>query len=147
MSMKRPVIFLSILLFIFICSFFRFFVVVSGSMIPAIPLKSVVVVQTKGYKVDTGDIITYKTEDGEIITHRLIDIEGDGYITKGDRNDTPDLQKVSPANVIGKVVLCIPAIGILILHKELIFLGIVLIVILVMLKSVNKRGGKHETKT
>ena len=53
------------------------------------------------YKVD--DIITYKNNDGLIITHRVVSVDGDNVITKGDVNNDND-DPISKNNVIGKVI-------------------------------------------
>jgi signal peptidase len=47
--------------------------------------------------------------------HRVIEIQETAgakrFITKGDANDSPDVEPVIPQNVVGKVVVTIPKIG------------------------------------
>jgi len=57
-----------------------------------------------------GDVIIYNKFTGFTIVHRIIDIEGDTIITKGDNNriqDTP----VHKSQVVGKAVVSIPLLG------------------------------------
>lgn len=83
-------------------------IVVSGSMSPTIEVDDMVII----HREDTyscGDIITYK--DGmSLVTHRIQEITDDGYIPKGDANNTTD-ETVLPDSVVGRVVLEIPKIG------------------------------------
>lgn len=87
---------------------YAYFSVLTGSMEPTIKVGDEVIVKvTKDIKEQ--DIITYE-EDGGFITHRLIRVEGDKLITKGDYNkseDTPITKDV----VIGKVIFTIPFFG------------------------------------
>ena len=94
----------------------KFKVVQSGSMSPAIKMGSIVMIRPeKSYKI--GDIITFgkETKFQAPITHRIHDITVIGgkpyYITKGDANNAPDINKVGQKEVIGKVLLDIPYLG------------------------------------
>ena len=49
------------------------YVVVSGSMEPALPVGSVCIVDCQQRSPDEGDIISYKAGEG-IVTHRVIDV-------------------------------------------------------------------------
>lgn len=88
------------------------FIVKSGSMEPTIKKQSLVIVAPKSiYKVD--DIITYR-KSNTTITHRLVEKIGeDTFKTKGDHNDTADLDFVKEGSVVGKVILVLPFFGIL----------------------------------
>lgn len=98
------------------------YVVLTGSMIPEIQVKDVVLTK----KVDSselkeGDIITFLSSDerfeGLTVTHRIIDIipnEVTGNLqfkTRGDNNNSPDVALVEDYNIIGKVILKVPKIG------------------------------------
>jgi len=92
----------------------RYEPVYTGSMEPAIPVGSVVVI--KPANPDTlkvGDIICFKTEAEypKTVTHRIIGITSQGFITKGDANEDPDTWIVKKEDVIGKVVAVIPYMG------------------------------------
>lgn len=100
---------------------FNAYVVLTGSMLPEIQVKDVVV--TKKVDADTlktGDIITFASSDsrftGTIITHRILkkNQDSDGNITfqtKGDNNNVADSALVQPNNIYGKVILKIPKLG------------------------------------
>ena len=92
------------------------YVVISGSMEPAIPVGSMVYsAQTDPATLETGDIIVfYSTEAGSTpVTHRVVENHvADGeIITKGDANEQNDMSPVVYANVLGKLVLHVPMLG------------------------------------
>lgn len=95
----------------------RLYVVQSGSMSPTISTGSIAVTdQTRQNSSDlkVGDIITFSgmNEDDIPITHRIVEItEDNGYITKGDANDSPDSRVIYPREVLGKVLFSIPLLG------------------------------------
>ncbi len=80
---------------------YTYFVVASGSMSGTIEVDDIIFVKITD-KVKTGDIITYKNDEGDIITHRLVDINGDRYIAKGDVNNVSD-DAITKDAIIGKV--------------------------------------------
>lgn len=58
----------------------------------------------KSDKYKEKDIITYKIDNSYFVTHRIIKIEQDGYITKGDFNNTEDENIVKQEQIQGKVI-------------------------------------------
>ncbi len=93
----------------------RLLAVASGSMEPAIPAGSLIVVLAKG-SYSAGDIISFnKADEKSVITHRIIRIEEDngriGYFTKGDQNEEEDKDPVYSNEVAGKVAVVIPKLG------------------------------------
>ena len=90
------------------------FVILSGSMEPALSPGDVVIVSDSA-SVQVGDVITFDGGDTVPITHRIIGVEDGQYITKGDANENVDGAAVPPANVLGRVVLTIPLVGYVIL--------------------------------
>jgi signal peptidase I len=81
---------------------YKVYVVHTGSMTPAIPSRSAVVVQTHDYQV--GEPISFY-KNGDVITHRLVAINLNGTIdTKGDANATVDPWHVGTSAIIGGVV-------------------------------------------
>lgn len=84
--------------------------VLSGSMSPAIPAGSQVVVkpldENQVRNLAAGDVITYmpRPDDPTLITHRIVDsaMTADGeihYTVKGDANNAPDPEQVQPKQV------------------------------------------------
>jgi len=95
---------------------YRFLVVESGSMAPAIKTGSLVCIKPiSDYKVN--DIITFgpASKTRIPITHRIYEIKIQGndtiYITKGDTNKTPDMTSVAKKDIIGKALFAIPYVG------------------------------------
>ena len=90
---------------------YRVFEIASGSMEPTLSVKDVIIVKVNNKKLNKDDIIAYVGDNDSIITHRIIMIDKDNLIVKGDANNTVD----SPINrnqVIGKVVKIYPQLGI-----------------------------------
>lgn len=101
---------------------FNAYVVLTGSMLPEIQVKDVVITKkTEGKDLKEGDVITFASTDsrfaGTIITHRIIkknpktDKEGFTFQTKGDNNNVADSALVTEGNIFGKVILKIPKLG------------------------------------
>lgn len=84
-------------------------VVLTGSMSGAIEPNDLIVTH-KQNEYEVGDIITYQT-GGTPVTHRIVAVHDNGYLTKGDANNTDDGADIQKEYVIGKVVLIIPKIG------------------------------------
>lgn len=78
------------------------FQIQSGSMIPNIEIGEIIVLlKCKNYQEK--DIITYKL-NSYFITHRIIEVTENGYITKGDFNNTKDEKIVKQEQIQGKVI-------------------------------------------
>ncbi len=125
-------------------------VVVSGSMSGTIEVNDMVIFHREsGY--DPGDIITYKSGK-TLVTHRIVEKTEEGFITRGDANNTPDREPVPMENVVGRVVLTVPGIGRLagFLRTPLGMLCLVLAGLLMIIpaqsgkKSTGKYGRKEE---
>lgn len=100
---------------------FKLFVVQSGSMEPTIKTGSLVIVHPESV-YQKGDIVTFKTTSEAdiknpnlLITHRIVDIQktdqGIFFTTKGDANNTADMDVRPAGNVLGKVTYTIPYLG------------------------------------
>lgn len=108
----------------------------SGSMEPSLSRGSLILIN----KEDTyliNDIVTYKDalDDGTqvLITHRIIESESTDndliYITKGDANDTKDLDPINPDMIIGKVIFYIPLLGFIVSFAKT-KLGVILLIVI-----------------
>lgn len=90
--------------------------VVSGSMEPAIPTGSLVYIRNmEPGEMQTGDVIAFygARDQASVITHRVVEnrvVMGE-LITKGDANQTEDMNPIPYENVIGSVVCSIPGAG------------------------------------
>lgn len=97
------------------------YVVLTGSMVPEIMPKDVVVTKKKtGEELEEGDIITFLSSDTRlsniIVTHRIVEKYEDTngkykFRTKGDANNTEDFALAEEHNIIGEVVFRVPKIG------------------------------------
>ena len=90
--------------------------ITSGSMVPTIPIGSIVYVQPVSAEelsgIETDEIIAY-TSEGSVVVHRVVSnhiVEGE-LITKGDYNEGNDMLAVPYANVIGIVKKHFPLLG------------------------------------
>lgn len=94
--------------------------VLTGSMEPAIPEGSMLLVQkTDPETLRSGDVISFFSPDpsldGALNTHRIQQVVTDGgtlqFVTKGDANFLEDQQMVNEQQVVGKVIFVSPALG------------------------------------
>lgn len=98
------------------------YVVLTGSMLPQIQVKDVVVTKkVDASELKEGDIITFLSSDerflGLTVTHRIKEVNKDDntgkytFVTKGDNNQVADTALVQDYNILGKVILKVPKIG------------------------------------
>lgn len=82
------------------------YIIQTGSMEPAIKVNSLVIVKQGGFdEIKVGDVISFKMRDKNInVCHRVIEKNGDEFVTKGDNNNSEDLERVLKDKYIGKVV-------------------------------------------
>ena len=115
---------------------YRTYTILTGSMMPKINPGDVVVVKNiKRADIKEEDVITFMY-DNEVVTHRIKEVTKEGYITKGDNNNTEDVGVQSHESVIGKVQMTIPKLGYavqflanpMVVAAELILLGIFIII-------------------
>ena len=76
--------------------------VVSGSMEPNIKVGNFVLIKNcKSYK--KGDVVTFVDSSNNVVTHRIIKINKDEVVTKGDANNTDD-GVIHLSDIQGKVI-------------------------------------------
>lgn len=80
---------------------FRVYRIGSGSMEPTLKINSFVLIK-KSDKYEIDDIVTYK-KNNEYITHRIIEINNNEIIAKGDANNTAD-DPINKNTIVGKVI-------------------------------------------
>jgi len=88
------------------------------SMLPTLEGGDLVVIQNVPFdSIHIGDIIVYNnlcSTQGESVIHRVVAINGNGFITKGDNNPFTDQQssiavsEITPDCLVGKVVFVVP---------------------------------------
>ncbi|MBQ8305586.1 MAG: signal peptidase I [Blautia sp.] len=93
---------------------YQSYVILSGSMEPAIPTGSLVITDTRHQSPEPGEIITYQAGEN-CITHRVVAVMDGQVITRGDANDGADPFPVRNSQIIGIVRASIPLVGYLIM--------------------------------
>lgn len=109
-------------------------VVISGSMEPVLKLGGILYYEKIDVnEFDEGDILVYTTKD-HVISHRIVNITDNGFITKGDVNNSVDGELVNENQILGKGTnWSIPFIGYyadyIYGHKYLLYISLALIII------------------
>lgn len=99
-------------------------------------------------KLELNDIVTFE-KDGHLITHRIIELNNDQLITKGDANNTQD-KPILYSQVIGKVVYIISNIGIwkkVFLERQVLIpfiSGILLLIIAILIDTEENKKEKKD---
>lgn len=84
--------------------------VVSGSMEPTIHVGDMIIINTKASNYQENDIVTFLDVNGSFVTHRIVSIDEEEMITKGDFNNTED-EPTKMNKIVGKYVSRIPGAG------------------------------------
>lgn len=114
-----------------------FYKVMTGSMENNIHVGDYILIK-KCDEYKKGDIVTYE-KDGYYITHRIIKINKDTVITKGDANNVPD-EEINKSNIIGKYIFKSKIINYIFDYKYII---ICLIVFLFIISEILNRKNKE----
>ena len=123
---------------------YSFFRVMTGSMEPAIPTNSLIVVKrTPAAELSEGDVITFYSRDpslmGEPNTHRILRFEEENgkrlIITKGDANNVEDRYPTQEEDLIGKVTYNSMFMGKLVrlISNPLVFIPLIMIPLVILL--------------
>ena len=98
---------------------YSYYTVLTGSMQDEIPRGSLILIRrTDPLKLKEGDNITYTRGQGDAVTHKIVSVYENyqdsgarGFQTKGVNNGSADREIVPEENVIGRVILTVPAAG------------------------------------
>lgn len=117
---------------------FRIYRVISGSMQPALQIGDVIIVK-KSNNYSERDIITY-SNGLTTITHRIIAINNDEVITKGDANEVDD-KPINKEQIVGKFFFRISNFSLfsIILSKNIIYLIMIFLLVLIFLLVIGDR--------
>ena len=99
----------------------------TGSMEQGIHVGDYILIVRKN-DYNENDIVTYK-KDGYHITHRIIKIDGDKVITKGDANNIED-EEISKSDIVGKLIYKGGILNIIVKYKFII-IGVFIILYLI----------------
>lgn len=114
--------------------------VLSGSMEPKYPVGSIVYAkEVDPTLLQVGDVVSYSIGGETLVTHRVfkIDTQQQQITTKGDANDTEDLNPVSYSAIVGKVNFQVPYLGYISIYAKtpigiIVICGILIIMILLI---------------
>ena len=117
---------------------FRIYRVISDSMQPALQIGDVIIVK-KSTNYAERDIITY-SNGLTTITHRIIAINNDEVITKGDANEVDD-KPINKEQIVGKFFFRISNFSLfsIILSKNVIYLIMIFLLVLIFLLVIGDR--------
>lgn len=87
------------------------YVVLSGSMEPAIHTGALVYIGEAKDELKVDDIIAYRAGKGTMVVHRIAGIGSDGYITKGDANKYADMKQINKSQIVGEYMFTVPIVG------------------------------------
>lgn len=97
------------------CFGYHSYMVATGSMEPELPVGSCIFVKrADAEEIQAGDVITYQIEKSDVtVTHRVTACQRENgcFQTKGDANQMEDIKSVKYSQVLGKVKICIPFLG------------------------------------
>ena len=117
------------------------FRVMSGSMQNTLKVGDYIIVK-KSNDYKPNDIITYKNKD-IYITHRIVKINGDKVITKGDANKSED-QEFNKKYIIGKCVYKSNILNFIMNNKIIIILFVIIIMLITSLIENERKMVKNE---
>lgn len=140
-------------LFAFIPMFWGYkpLVVISGSMEDTLKVGSLVYYEYKDIRdFNENDIVVFK-RGKHIISHRIVKIQENGFVTKGDANNTNDFKLVSHEKILGKAGdWCIPYYGYYVdyiyRNKYLLYIAIAILFIDLILDYYKERKNRKYEK-
>lgn len=131
--------------FVYLSPSYNAYIIRSESMKPAIDMGDMIIVGPDGgifsKDIAPGTIVTYRMENA-VVTHRVLSIDGQTILTKGDAVKDPDPQRVPISQVLGVVILTIPKLGFVsaFLHSKpawlLLIIGPAIILLVVILREI-----------
>lgn len=84
-------------------------VVISGSMSPAFEVGDLLIYQSvEEYKI--GDMVAFRDGENDLVTHRIVEVNEEYLVTKGDANPVTD-DPIVYTDIYGKVIFIIPKVG------------------------------------
>ncbi len=86
--------------------------VATGSMEPTLKIGDLIIINTKEKNYQENDIITFYDVNNSFVTHRLVSLNDDTMITKGDANNTVD-ESLPSKNIVGKYLFKIGGLGLI----------------------------------
>jgi len=102
------------LAFVYFMDGYNLYMVRSESMTPAILMGDMIITGPPGGQINgeikPGTVVTYEFKN-DLVTHRVLSIDADTLVTKGDAVEDPDPWTVSKSDVRGVYLFKIPYVG------------------------------------
>ncbi len=106
--------------------------VVSGSMEPTIHVGDLIVIDTKCSEFHVNDIVTFRDDNDNFVTHRIISIQDEKMITKGDNNNSSD-EESDLNTIVGRYLFRLPALGMIMASLKTPFVMVMILIVGVLL--------------
>ncbi len=90
---------------------FDLLIVRGGSMEPAIPVGSAVLVDRAARTPTVGAVMTFRDAVSGVVTHRVVAVLDGSFVTKGDANAAADVTQRLSSDAIGTVRFSVPLLG------------------------------------
>ncbi len=116
-------------------------VVLSGSMEPELSVDDLVIVK-RTESVNVGDVVVFQSEN-QLIIHRVMEIQGQQLVTKGDANPSAD-DPIEMDAVKGVMVCVIPKAGAVV---EIIQQPVVIVMVLLVAFGLTELSYRKEKQT
>ncbi len=126
---------------------YNMYIITTDSMKPNINSGDIIIINKADKEnLKVGDVITFSQPEG-LITHRIVKIEEDEYITKGDNNNIEDEKKVKYEQIKGRKVMKIPFLGkVVILLQDEVYIIVIIIIVLLIYLNVQTREEKDRIR-
>lgn len=122
-------------------------IVLTNSMEPLIQEKELIIIKEKGnYKLN--DIVTYCDLYGTLITHRIVQMDEDSFMARGDNNSVMD-ENMSLDKIQGKVIYHSKVLGIFVLYylKFMIVICLIFYVLIYLKRKLEKKPKEQKEET
>ncbi len=116
-------------------------VVLSGSMEPTLSVNDLVIVRAAGSYAE-GDVVVYQS-GSSLVIHRIVRVEDEYVVTKGDANNTED-DPVSLSAVKGRMAFAVPYLGLPVRLLQSTLGSVLVIVLIAALVSLSWRKERAE---
>lgn len=127
-------------------------IVVTGSMADTININDLVLIKNhEEYNIN--DIIMFR-RNNNFITHRIVDKTEEGFITKGDANNTEDEWVIAEDEIVGKSVYIVPKVGFVLDYFKtpsgligILLIGFLLIEGPLLIEDIKKKRAEEEKES
>lgn len=129
------------------CNLFGYsiFQIETASMSGTMEIEDIIIVKLGNENLKTKDIITF-WQDNNLVTHRIININNESIITKGDINSDVD-KPITKSDVVGKVEIIIPEVKVwkaVFTDIKVVISSVITLVLFILLLSYKEKVGEKD---